>query len=337
MSIRLLTNGCFLSTKDFHSTKLDGSRLLIYLIGISMQIFNSMVARAIPFVPRTLIRRISRRYIAGDSLAQAIDRISQLNTLGLSVTIDVLGEIAKTSQDVRDAVDEYARVLDAIGARALIATISIKPTAFGLHFDSAACEDWIAHLAQLAELHKTSVCIDMEDLRCTQHELEMFERLRSRYANVSLALQAYLKRTYQDIDRLLKKQTSLRICKGIYVEDCAHLVDDAWKNRDAINRHFLHHVKSCFASNSFVAIATHDEHLIEQVIALAKYDGVAKTAFEFQMLLGVCEPLRDRLLSAGFPVRIYLPYGKDWYGYSTRRIKENPSIAGHILKALWHR
>lgn len=302
-----------------------------------MHFFNSIVAHTIPFVPRALIRKISRRYIAGDSLDQAIDRISQLNTSGFSVTIDVLGEIATTSQGVRNTVEEYTRVLHAISAKALIATISIKPTAFGLHFDSAACEKWIAHLAQLAGLHQTSVCIDMEDLRCTQHELDMFERLRSRYENVSLALQAYLKRTYQDIDLLLKKQTSLRICKGIYIEDRTHLVEDAWKNRDAINRHFLHHVKSCFTANSFVAVATHDEHLIEQIIALAKYDGIAKTAFEFQMLLGVCEPLRDRLLSAGFSMRVYLPYGKDWYGYSTRRIKENPSIAGHILKALWHR
>jgi proline dehydrogenase len=302
-----------------------------------MQLFNTLVARAIPFVPRPLIRKISRRHIAGDNLDQAIDRISQLNALGLSVTIDVLGEIAATSLDVRDTVDEYTCVLYAIRDQGLNATISIKPTAFGLHIDSTACEKWIAHLVQLAEVTKTSVCIDMEDVSCTQHELDMFERLRSRHANLSLALQAYLKRTYQDIDVLLTKQSSLRICKGIYAEEHIHLVKNAWVNRTAINQHFLHHVERCFAANSFVAIATHDEQLIEQIIASAKSDGVVKTAFEFQMLLGVCEPLRDQLLKAGFQVRIYLPYGKDWYGYSTRRIKENPSIAGHILKALWNR
>jgi proline dehydrogenase len=146
-----------------------------------------------------------------------------------------------------------------------------------------------------------------------------------------------MQRTYQDIEPLLSSQSPLRICKGIYVEDRAHLVDGAWQDRKAINQHFLNHVERCFATGSFVAIATHDAQLIEDVIALTKRYGVAKKAFEFQMLLGVCEPLRDRLLAAGFNLRVYVPYGKDWYGYSTRRIKENPSIAGHILKAVWHR
>jgi proline dehydrogenase len=302
-----------------------------------MQFFNTLVARAIPFVPRPLIRKISRRYIAGDSIDQAIHRIRQLNALGCSVTIDVLGEVVSSQQEVSNTVDEYTSVLHAIHAHALNATISVKPTALGLHIDSTECAERLEHLVQLAQAHQTSVCIDMEDVRCTQNEIDMFERLRSRHSNVSLALQAYLQRTYEDIEPLLRNQSPLRICKGIYVEDRAHLVDGAWQDRKAINPHFLNHVDRCFATGSFVAIATHDAQLIEDVIALTKRYGVAKRAFEFQMLLGVCEPLRDRLLAAGFNLRVYVPYGKDWYGYSTRRIKENPSIAGHILKAVWHR
>jgi proline dehydrogenase len=315
----------------------DESRLFVYLTDIQMQFFNTLVARAIPFVPRPLIRKISRRYIAGDSIDQAIDRIRQLNALGCSVTIDVLGEVVSSQQEVRNTVDEYTRVLHAIHAYTLNATISVKPTALGLHINSTECAQRIERLVQLAEAHQTSVCIDMEDVRCTQDEIDMFERLRHRHSNVSLALQAYLQRTYQDIEPLLRNQSPLRICKGIYLEDRAHLVDGAWQDRKAINQHFLNHVDRCFATGSFVAIATHDAQLIEDVIALTKRYGVAKTAFEFQMLLGVCEPLRDRLLAAGFNLRVYVPYGKDWYGYSTRRIKENPSIAGHILKAVWHR
>jgi proline dehydrogenase len=302
-----------------------------------MQFFNTLAAHAIPFVPRPLIRKISRRYIAGETIDQAIDRIRQLNTIGCSVTIDVLGETVSTPQEVHNIVTEYTLVLNAIHAHALNATISVKPTALGLHIHSTECAERLEHLVQLAQANKTSVCIDMEDVRCTQMEIDMFERLRSRYSNVSLALQAYLQRTYQDIELLLRNPSPLRICKGIYVEDRAHLVNGAWQDRKAINQHFLNHVDRCFATGSFVAIATHDAQLIEDVIALTKRYGVAKTAFEFQMLLGVCEPLRDHLLAGGFNLRVYVPYGKDWYGYSTRRIKENPSIAGHILKAVWHR
>jgi proline dehydrogenase len=302
-----------------------------------MHFLNTLVARAIPFVPHALVRKISRRYIAGDDLDVAIKRIRQLNAQGFSVTIDVLGEVVSTTQAVQHTVDEYLRVLESISTHALDATISVKPTALGLLIDSAQCMRWLEHLVQAASTHKTAVCIDMEDVSCTQNEINLFNMLRSRYANVSLALQAYLQRTYQDIEPLLGQQTSLRICKGIYVEERRHLVDGAWKDRTAINAHFLHHVDRCFASGTFVEIATHDAQLITQIVDLVKHRKVAVAGFEFQMLLGVCEPLRDSLLADGFKVRIYLPYGKDWYGYSTRRIKENPSIAGYILRALWQR
>jgi proline dehydrogenase len=158
--------------------------------------------------------------------------------------------------------------------------------------------------------------------------------MQSRHGNVSLALQAYLQRTYQDIELLVRGHSTLRLCKGIYVEPQTHLVEGAWKDRRAINPHFLHHIARCFDTGSFVAIATHDAALIAQVIALATRQGVDRKKFEFQMLLGVCEPLRDQLRDSGFSVRIYVPFGQDWYGYSTRRMQENPRIAGHVLKAL---
>jgi len=120
----------------------------------------------------------------------------------------------------------------------------------------------------------------------------------------------------------------------LYLEDRSHLVEDAWRDRNAINPHFLAHVAKCFATGTFVAVATHDKALIEQVAALAHCESVDATKFEFQMLLGVCEPLRDRLLNMGFKVRIYAPYGQDWYGYSIRRMKENPQIAGHVARAV---
>jgi proline dehydrogenase len=299
-----------------------------------MHFLNTLMARAIPFTPRSLIQKISKRYIAGETIEQAVERIRALNRQGFSVTIDVLGETVTTLQEMQSTVDEYLRVLQSIGAQGLDASISVKPTALGLLINRALCEQMFEQLVKVADLHKTTVCIDMENVDCTQKEIELFNLMKSRHANVSLALQAYLQRTYQDIEPLLQGESSLRLCKGIYLEDRLHLVEGTENNRQAINRHFLHHVERCFAARTFVAIATHDEALIDQVIALINQKSIPIKAFEFQMLLGVRETLRDKLLAAGFNVRIYVPYGKDWYGYSTRRIKENPSIAGYVLKAM---
>jgi proline dehydrogenase len=299
-----------------------------------MQVLNTLVAYATPLIPRALVHKISRRYIAGDNLADAVVRIRELNAQGFCVTVDVLGETVSSLAQVKDTEDEYVRVLEAIQGHGLRATISVKPSALGLLLDMPHCGQVLERLAETARLHGTAVCIDMEDVRCTQKEIHLFTRLKSRHRNVSLALQAYLKRTYEDMEPLLSEEGNLRICKGIYREEDTHLVDGALIDRSAINPHFLHHVSRCFETGTFVGIATHDAVLIEQVIALARQRGVDEEKFEFQMLLGVCEPLRDRLRDMGYSVRIYVPYGGDWYGYSVRRMKENPQIAGYVLRSM---
>jgi proline dehydrogenase len=151
---------------------------------------------------------------------------------------------------------------------------------------------------------------------------------------VGLVLQAYLRRTHDDIAALARPGENLRICKGIYAEDPAQLVPSAARDRRAINPHFVQHVRRCFEVGCFVGIATHDEALVDELIVLADAMAVDRSRFEFQMLLGVCEPLRDRLLRQGFAVRIYVPCGRDWIGYGTRRIKENPAMAWQLLKGL---
>lgn len=298
-----------------------------------MQLLNNLVAHTIPWIPRALVHKIARRYIAGDDLATAVQRIRQLNAQGYSVTIDVLGETISTLAQAEETAAEYLQVLSAVQAYGLNATVSIKPSAMGLLLDEALCERLLESILVSAHAKQTSVCMDMEDVRSTQAQIALFQRLKTRHDNFSLALQAYLRRTYQDVKTLAHAQSSLRLCKGIYQEHPDHLVTDAARNREAINQHFLAHLAHCFEVDAFVAIATHDEALIEQSIALANNRSVDRSRFEFQMLLGVCEPLRDQLLAYGFSVRIYVPYGEDWYGYSTRRLKENPSIAGHVLRA----
>ncbi|KRD56269.1 L-proline dehydrogenase [Acidovorax sp. Root275] len=299
-----------------------------------MQLLDTLVARAIPWVPRALIHKISRRYIAGDTLAEALVRVQQLNAQGFAVTLDVLGETISTLPEAQATADAYIEVLHAVQAQGLQANISIKPSALGLLLGAQQCEQLILRILEIAERHQNSVCLDMEDASCTQKEIELFGRLRARFGNVGLALQAYLLRTYQDLEPLMQRAHTLRICKGIYVEDRSHLVHDAWNDRSAINEHFLKHVVRCFEAGSFVGIATHDAALIARIVERVRRDGIDRSQFEFQMLLGVCEPLRDKLRGMGFNVRIYVPFGKDWYGYSTRRLNENPRIAGHIAKAL---
>lgn len=299
-----------------------------------MRLFNALMARAIPFIPRTIIQKISRRYIAGATLGEALARVKQLNAQGFCVTLDVLGETVSTPQQAQNTANDYIDLLEAIQANGLSANISIKPSSLGLLLDMQQCEHLAERILEAAEGHQNSVCIDMEDVSCTEKEIDLFTRLRRGHGNVGLALQAYLKRTYQDIEVLTRETSTLRICKGIYVEERSHLVHGSWSDRTAINKHFLDHVLHCFNAGSFVGVATHDAALIEQVIALALDNGIDRTQFEFQMLLGVCEPLRDKVLRMGFSVRIYVPFGMDWYGYSTRRLNENPSIAGHVAKAL---
>ncbi|WP_422848415.1 proline dehydrogenase family protein [Acidovorax sp. M14] len=299
-----------------------------------MSFFNAMAVRAIPWIPRALVRKISRRYIAGATLDEALARVRLLNTNGFIATLDVLGEAASSLAQARRATDDSLQVLEAVHASGVRSTLSVKPSAFGLLLDVERCQALLDEVLSTAGRLGNAVCLDMEDATCTQREIDLFLALKLRHPHVELALQAYLRRTPGDLDRLLPTGSSVRICKGIYREAPEHLVDGSDDDRAAINPHFLAHVARCFTAGVFVAVATHDTVLIDQVIALARKTDTDPSAFEFQMLLGVCEPLRDSLRQQGFAVRIYVPFGAAWYGYSTRRLRENPRIAGYVARAL---
>lgn len=299
-----------------------------------MRILNTMAARAIPFVPRSLIRKISRRYIAGATLADALDCVRALHSDGYHTTLDVLGETASSPTEVETVAREYRALIDALSADGLHTELSIKPSALGLLFDAGGCKQQVLQILDAASRRGVSACIDMENVTCTQRTLDLFAEAEAAGADIGIALQAYLRRTYDDIVPLQRRTSRLRICKGIYAEADEHLVPGASLNRCTINEHFTQHVSSALRAGSFVGIATHDEALIDSLISWIRHEQIESTRFEFQMLLGVCEPLRERLRSMGIQVRVYVPYGRDWYGYSTRRIKENPRIAGYVLRAL---
>jgi proline dehydrogenase len=299
-----------------------------------MRILNTMAARAIPLVPRSVIRKISRRYIAGATLAEALDRVRSLHAAGYRTTLDVLGETVSSPAEVETVTREYLALIDALHTAGMSAELSIKLSALGLLFDEASCKQHVQRILDAAATKGVSACIDMEDATCTQKTLDLFACAEAAGADVGVALQAYLKRTYDDIVPLQRRMSRLRICKGIYAEAQAHLVAGASPSRSAINEHFVRHVSSALRAGSFVGIATHDEALIDALIEWIRHEQIAPGRFEFQMLLGVCESLRERLRAMGFQVRVYVPYGHDWYGYSTRRIKENPRIAGYVLRAL---
>ena len=299
-----------------------------------MRILNTMAARAIPLVPRSLLPEISRRYIAGETLNDACKRIHALHTAGFRTTVDVLGETASSSDQAESMTHDYLNLVQALGAENEPAELSIKLTALGLHLDQDACMARVSMILRSAASHGISACIDMEDISCTQKTLDAFLKLEADGFAVGIALQAYLTRTNNDIVPLQARKSRMRICKGIYAEANEHLVDGASKDRAAINAHFVRHVSSAIHAGSFVGIATHDAQLIDTLTNWLQRERIDRSRFEFQMLLGVCETLRDALLAQGFNVRVYVPYGHDWYGYSTRRIKENPRIAGYILAAM---
>jgi proline dehydrogenase len=319
---------------SFESTYCIQIRTTAFSRDHNMRIFNTMAAHAIPIVPRSLIRKISRRYIAGETLCDVRTRIQALHAAGFRTTVDVLGETASSSDQADSMTREYLDLVQELGSKNEPTELSIKLTALGIHLDEGACMARVLAILRAAASHGINACIDMEDLSCTQKTLDTFLKLEDKGFPVGIALQAYLRRTHSDIVPFQTRKSRMRICKGIYAEAGEHLVDGASKDRAAINAHFVRHVSSSIQAGSFVGIATHDAQLIDALTKWLRRERIDTSRFEFQMLLGVCEPLRDALLAQGFNVRIYVPYGRDWYGYCTRRIKENPRIAGYILAAM---
>lgn len=295
-----------------------------------MSLFDRAVRLTLPITPRPLIRFFARRYVAGDTLADAVATVRRLAAEGCCATIDVLGESVTSRDLARAAVGEYLAVLDAIREHGLASNVSLKPTQMGLAIDEAFCRDNIAAILEKAHPQGTFVRIDMEDSPTTDATLRVYHSLIARFPRgTGVVLQARLRRTLADAVALGGPGVNVRLCKGIYLEPR----EIAYTERDIIRDNFMNVLEVLLSAGTYVGIATHDEWLVCQSLAMVQRLGLTPDRYEFQMLLGVDPQLRRIITSAGHRLRVYVPFGSHWYPYSVRRLRENPQIARVGLEA----
>lgn len=294
-----------------------------------MRLFDSLIARTLPAVPRPVVRHFADRYMAGEKLSDAVDTVRRLNRRGAAATVDVLGEFVTERSQATETVRQYLALLEAIRDSALDSHVSIKLTALGLEIDPQFARENLARVVAAAAEQGTFVRIDMEDSRHTDETLRIYRELREAGNDgVGIVIQSYLRRAMGDVRDLRDLAPRVRLVKGIYVEPAAV----AYQDPAQINRSYVDLLEELIDGGSHVAVATHDESLITAAQRIARERGLSRDGYEFQLLLGVKEHLRDRLIGSGERVRIYVPFGEAWYGYSVRRLKENPSIAGYVAK-----
>jgi proline dehydrogenase len=290
-------------------------------------LLDRAIVRVLPAVPRPVVRRLSERYIAGSTLAEACRVVAGLNREGKMATIDVLGEEITRREEASALLAEYEDVFETIEREGLDSNISVKLTGLGLKLDHDFCRDNIAELVTEAAKRGNFVRIDMEDSSTTTETLEIYrELLDGGLDNVGIVLQAYMKRTLADVASVADLRPNVRVCKGIYVEP----PEVAFQEFETVRIGFVEAVEALLDAGAYVAVATHDEWVIAEALTLIEERGLAPDQYEFQMLLGVRPELGDELVREGHRLRIYVPFGRQWYEYSIRRLQENPKIAGYI-------
>lgn len=293
-----------------------------------MNIINQTIVALLPMVPKTLVVRFARPYIAGETLDDAVTKVKYLTAEGCVATMDVLGEEVMGREETEVFTKQYLEVLDKIDTEELKSNISVKPTALGLEIDLELCEANLRRLLTRAAELNNFVRIDMEGSTTTTNTLDIYRKLRKDFDNVGVVLQSYLFRSMDDIQSLIPLGVSVRVCKGIYVEP----KEIAYKNRQKIRDNFMDMVEALLNANCYVGIATHDRQLVDRSIEMVRNLGLETDKYEFQMLLGVEANLRRQIIADGHVMRVYVPFGQHWYAYSTRRLKENPAVAGHVFR-----
>ena len=301
--------------------------------------FNKLIASLLPFMPKKFIWLFSKRYIAGTTIQDAVRESRKLNREGIMITVDLLGEFITDLKQADENKNEYIDIIETFEKENIDGNYSLKPTMFGLLLDEEVCYNNIREIVVKAAEYGNFVRVDMEDSQCVDREITLFRRLKDEFPeNTGLVFQSYMKRTLDDIKGLedlntVSNPVNYRLCKGIYVEPA----EVAFKKYQEINDHFLTDLEYIFENKMYPGIATHDKPLVEGAYKLIEKYNVPKEMYEFQMLYGVTPELRKSVVEKGHRMRVYVPFGSQWFAYSTRRLKENPRMASLIIKALFFR
>jgi proline dehydrogenase len=296
-----------------------------------MNPLNTLIVKTLPLFPRKFIRVFANKYIAGDNINDAIKTVKALNAKSIMATIDVLGESIKDRNEAFQSKNESLEVLETIVEKNLNGNLSVKLTMLGLAMDYDLCRGLFTEILESAKSKNIFVRIDMENSEVTDITIKMFKEMRAKFDNFGLVLQAYMRRTEKDVMDLTSEKSNFRLCKGIYVEP----ESIAFKSRQEIRDNYLKVLRLMFERNAYVGIATHDDYLTNGAEKIIKELNLSNDKFEFQMLLGVRERLRDKLVVKGYRLRVYVPFGQRWYEYSIRRFQENPNVAGQVLKSIF--
>lgn len=309
---------------------------LFQFVNLKQGMLNKLIVNMLPYMPKKLIWVFSKRYIAGETIDDGVLASKLLNQQNIDVSIDLLGEFINTLEEAEANKRMYLEIIDRFTEEQISGSFSLKPTMFGLLIDKEACYNFIREIIAFAAVKDSFVRIDMEDSQCVDMEINLFTKLHQEFPrNVGLVLQAYLRRTHDDLKNFLplnSEETPLnfRLCKGIYIEP----EKIAYKNYDEVRDHYLEDLEFMLRNKIFAAIATHDPYLVDHAFKLIKKHEVPDSMYEFQMLYGVTPDLRKSIIDRGHHMRVYVPFGEQWFNYSSRRLKENPKIAQHIIKAL---
>jgi proline dehydrogenase len=291
-------------------------------------LLDRTIVRLLPAVPKPVVQLFSSRYIAGSTLEDALRVVRRLNGEGKMATVAVLGEEITQESEARAIAQTYCEVFAAIESGGLDSNVSVKPTALGLDLSYDLCRENLESVLREAAASGNFVRIDMEDSSTTSDTLRLYRELRGRgFDNVGVVLQAYLRRSLDDVRALADLEPNVRLCKGIYIEPSSI----AFADYDAVRANYLRCLDALLDAGAYVGVATHDEWLIGQ--ALARVQRLQPSEYEFQMLLGVREHRANELVAAGHRLRVYVPFGEHWYQYSLRRLQENPAMAGTIARA----
>lgn len=273
------------------------------------------------------------RFVAGETIEQAVKVIKQLNKKGLAVTVDYLGEFVDNEKEANEMANHCIEAIQAIGREKLNSQLSLKMTSMGLDISDDLVMKNMRRILETAKEHGVFVTIDMEDYSRCQKTLDIFKQLKTEYDNVGTVLQAYLYRTAADIEDLKDYHPNLRLVKGAYKES----PEVAFPDKKDVDENFKKIIKMHLLNGNYTAVATHDDAIIEYTKQLVKEYNIPNSQFEFQMLYGIRPERQEQLVREGYTMRIYVPYGTDWYGYFMRRLAERPANVAFVLKGIFRK